>query len=322
MADANRFLEKARAALRESKYVDFKEKFDPTQEGEWIELIKDFVAIANIGGGVVVIGVKNDGTSSGADLVPVLALDGATICDKLVRYVGDNFDDFEIQRITRRRDGTRAAGIVIGPASGAPLVFVRGGNYPHPTREGQRKTAFAHGAVYVRHGAKSEPATRQDMRDYLGRQLEAIRDEWLGGIKTVVTAPSGAEIVAIERTEDEEGEPAIRITTDESAPLYRVADFDQTHPHRQTELVREVNRKLPRNVTINNHDVLSVKRAHDITPQTRPEFIHKPRYAWDQYSDAYVDWLVERYTRNNDFFQAARRRYYELTHQPSRLSRS
>ncbi|MFN2471798.1 MAG: RNA-binding domain-containing protein [Gaiellaceae bacterium] len=83
MPDTDRFLPKARAGRRESKYVEFKEQFDRTNDGEWLELFKDFVAIANIGGGVIVIGVRNDGTASGADVRPVLALDGATICDKL-----------------------------------------------------------------------------------------------------------------------------------------------------------------------------------------------------------------------------------------------
>jgi Putative DNA-binding domain/EC042_2821-lke REase len=314
VAETDRFLERARAALRESKYLDFKEKFDPGEDGEWIELIKDFVALANTGGGVVVIGVKNDGSSAGTNLGPVLALDGAMICDKLVSFVGDNFDDFEVQRITRASDGTHAAAIVIGPAKGAPLVFVRGGTYPHPTRPNQQKTAFARGAVYVRHGAKSEPATRDDLREFVARQLEEVRGDWLGGIKRVVTAPQGTEIVAIQRTSDEQGEPAIRLTTDENAPLYRAVDFDTTHPYRQTELVEEVSRRLRRGVTFNSHDVQSVKRAHDIGEETRPDFVHKPRFGWYQYSDAFVDWLIERHTRDPEFFAKARQRYYDLTH--------
>ena len=40
-----------------------------------------------------------------------------------------------------------------------------------------------------------------------------------------MTAPEGSEIVAIERTEDMEGDLAIRITTDENAPLYRAVNW-------------------------------------------------------------------------------------------------
>lgn len=311
MVDTDRFLGRAAEARRESKLIEFKEQFDPANDGEWLELIKDIAAIANIGGGVIVIGVRNDGSASGADVRPVLALDSANICNKLASYLGEDFDDFEVAAVTRSEN--RVAAIVVGPAEEAPLTFVRPGTYPDPQRPDRQKSAFGRG-VYVRHGAKSEPATREDLRVFINRRLNTVRDDWLGGIRQVMTAPEGAEIVAIERTENDEGERAIRITTDENAPLYRLADWDVTHPYRQTELVPEVNGRLPDDVTFNSHDVLSVRRAHDIDEQTRPEFIHRPRFGWYQYSNAFVQWLIEQYERDTEFFAKARTRYYELTH--------
>jgi hypothetical protein len=122
-ANVDRHLKRAREVDREGKYVDFKGQFDVTIEGEWIELIKDFVARANSGGGVLVVGVANDGSHSGADVRPVLGLDGAKICDKLVRYVGEDFDDFEVHAV--RRGERNVAAIVVGPATEAPLVFTK-----------------------------------------------------------------------------------------------------------------------------------------------------------------------------------------------------
>lgn len=121
MADTARFLPRAREAKRESKTVEFKEQFDTDNDCDWRELMKDLVAIANVGGGVILVGVKNDGTISGTDIRSVLALDGATICDKLASYLGEDFDDFEIKAITR--GGISVAAIVIGPAEEAPLTF-------------------------------------------------------------------------------------------------------------------------------------------------------------------------------------------------------
>ena len=274
-------------------------------------MTKDLAAIANVGGGVIVIGARSDGSASGVDVRPVLALDGATIGDKLASYLGDNFDDFDISSVTR--EGGRAAAIVVGPAGDAPLTLIRPGTYPDPQRPDRQKSAFGRG-VYVRHGAKSEPATRDDLRTFINRRLEAVREEWLGGIRRVMTAPHGAEIVAIERSEDEEGERAIRITTDENAPLYRAVDWDVTHPYRQTELVPQVSERLPEGVTFNSHDLLSVRRAHNFDEQTRADLVHRPRFGSCQYSDAFVEWLVEQYERDNEFFANARARYYELTH--------
>lgn len=62
--DRSRLLERAENARRESKSLDFKREFDPMSTPEWCEIIKDIVAFANSGGGVIVFGVNNDGTNS------------------------------------------------------------------------------------------------------------------------------------------------------------------------------------------------------------------------------------------------------------------
>jgi predicted HTH transcriptional regulator len=56
---------KPEEAARESTRVEFKEQLDPADGGDWCEVIKDIVAIANSGGGSIVLGIKNDGTPSG-----------------------------------------------------------------------------------------------------------------------------------------------------------------------------------------------------------------------------------------------------------------
>jgi len=152
--DTERYVPRAAVARRESKYVEFKEQFDAAIDGEWLELLKDIVAIANIGGGVIVVGVRNDGTASGSDVLPVLALDAATICDKINSYIGHDFDDFDLVSVAR--NDTEAAAIVVGPAGEAPLTLIRPGTYPDPRRPDRQKSAFGRGP-YFRHGAKSEP---------------------------------------------------------------------------------------------------------------------------------------------------------------------
>lgn len=202
-----------------------------------------------------------------------------------------DFDDLEIGSVSRNR--RPATAIVVGPAGEAPLTLAGRG-------------------PLIRHGAKNEPMTRADLRAFIDRRLKKVSKDWLGGIKRVMTAPSGSEIVAIQRTEDEQGERAIRITTDENAPLYRAVDFDITHPYRQTELIPEVNRRLPHGVEINTHDLISVRRTHLIDHETQPDFVHRPRFGSNQYSDAFVDWLVEQCERDPAFFTKARERYHEL----------
>src|SRR5437870_12078012 len=97
----NSLVKKGLAAKRESKYVEFKEQFDPNSAGAWCELVKDIVAIANSGGGVIVVGLTSRGVLSRQDVVHVLELDPATFTDKIARYTGTQFDGTEIMECTR-----------------------------------------------------------------------------------------------------------------------------------------------------------------------------------------------------------------------------
>jgi hypothetical protein len=301
--------ERARSAKRESKTVDFKERFDPDDAADWPELIKDFMAMANSGGGLIVVGVCDDGSPSGARVTAVLKLDPAKITDKIERYTGVQFADFEIHEVKRERKVVAA--IEIGAVREAPIAFTRPGTYVPAGAGSKQKTAFSKGTVYFRHGAKSEPATTADLRGFVERRVEEVRKVWLGRVRQVIEAPEQARVAMIQRT-DQAGAPTeIRLTDDPRARVYGKLDPDQTHPYRQKELIHEVNRELPAGVAVNSHDILSVRRAHGIGEEMHPEFMHKTRFGPHQYSRAFVEWLVARFKNDTDFFWKAREKYAE-----------
>ena len=97
-------------------------------------------------------------------------------------------------------------------------------------------------------------------------------------------APDGAEVAVVETAErDDEGRPTlIRLTTDPHAPLYGQVDPDRSHPYRQKEVIREVNARLDGD-GVNAFDVLSVRRVHAISEDTRPEFVHVPKFGASAY---------------------------------------
>ena len=101
---------------------------------------------------------------------------------------------------------------------------------------------------------------------------------------------------------------AVRVVQDRRAPAYRVVDYDKTHPYRQKEVIREVNARLG-GAVVNAFDVLSARRVHAISEETRPEFVHVPKFGSPQYSDAFVDWLVGEHGRDADFFPRAKAKY-------------
>jgi hypothetical protein len=317
MAAASRretLLDKARKLKRESRYIDFKERFDPASDGEWIELIKDFAAMANSGGGAIVIGVKDNGQVSGEDLSAVLKIDPAVMGDKVHSYTGEHFADFEIHPTTR--SGKQIAVIEVGPAVDAPLAFIKPGTYV-PAGRDKPKFAFREGTVYFRHGAKSQPGNATDFRHFIERRLDEVRERWLGGIRRVVEAPAGTQVAVLQETaHDPEGQPTeIRLTQDPRAPTFGMLDPGDTHPYRRTEVIEEVNKRLPKSKQINGHDIVCVRLAHGISADTHPDFMYDPPWGGSAlYSEAFVDWLVEQYKKDKSFFDTARQTYYDHIH--------
>jgi hypothetical protein len=102
----------------------------------------------------------------------------------------------------------------------------------------------------------------------------------------------------------------IRVVNNPDAPGCVTVEYDQSHPYRQKELLAVVNKRLPEGArAINAHDVLAVRRVHHV--ESKPNFYHKGVYGPSQYSDAFADWLVENYSREEDFFVNARAIYKE-----------
>src|SRR6476646_6474655 len=98
----SKLVDKGLKAKRESKHVDFKSHFDPESTGEWCELVKDIVAMANSGGGVIVIGLDNGGAPSNEDVKAVLELDHAKYVDKIRKYTGYDFGELEVHEAKKQ----------------------------------------------------------------------------------------------------------------------------------------------------------------------------------------------------------------------------
>jgi len=303
---------KGLSAKRESKYIDFKSSLNLDESRSWCEIIKDIIAMANSGGGLILIGLNDNGTYSGFDPTTVLNLDSAVITDKIQKYTGVNFDDFDI--IRKEKDGNPIACLLVDEVK-IPIVFTSPGTYKISER--QQKTAFSAGTVYFRHGAKSEPGTTEDLRKVIERQLDSIRKFWVKGVRKVVQSPHSHQIVAlapgnvIVETKSPEAIP-IRITDDPSAPAYHKMDIDDIYPYRQKELVCEVNKKLKNKTVVNSYDIQVIKKIYQIN--NKLEFVYQSKFGSIQYSDAFVQWIVSEYERDSNFFANTRSKAYKRSH--------
>jgi EC042_2821-lke REase len=267
-------LRRAAEAQRASRRVVLRGAFDPQTDADWRELVVDLTALANSGGGVAVVAAE---------------VDVADLERRVEHETGVGFRPLAVQRVSR--NGTWMTAVVVDAAEDSPLLVDQ--------------------LAYFRHGGKSKPATALDLRAFLERRLDLVRRQWLRSIREVLVAPRGARVAVVHTDEtDEHGVPTlIRLSSDPNAPLYGKLDPDRTHPYRQTEAIAEANRRLPEGVELNPYDVLSVRRVHEINEETRPEFTHVPKFGSPQYSEAFVEWLVEQYRRDPEFFTRAKAKY-------------
>ena len=207
------------AIRRETRLLDFKETFDPNNNGDWCELIKDLVAMANTEGGYVIVGARNDGTSSGCDLVAAASLDQAVIIDKIGKYTDTQPGEANVCHF-KLRNKERVI-FHVGPAD-VPIVFCRPGTYA--VSSDKQKTAFSKGTVYFRHGSKSEPARQADIQRAFDAMFSRRRREILTGVQKVVKARADEQVLVLPksfRLTQDAAAPGVRLTDDPSAPAVR-----------------------------------------------------------------------------------------------------
>jgi predicted HTH transcriptional regulator len=169
-----KLMERAQVAKSESKHLDFKSEFDTASTEAWCGIVKDIVAMANTGGGIIIFGVENDGVSnSKVDHARLLAYDTADITNRISKYTNYQFSEIEIVEV-ERAGKTHASFFVF--ATEVPVVFTKPGEYEIADKK--KKVAFAQGTIYFRHGSKSEPGNREDLLRWRVREIE--RGERLG----------------------------------------------------------------------------------------------------------------------------------------------
>ncbi len=288
-------------AKRSSKSLALVPSFDAAAPGDWCELVRDVVALANSGGGTIVIPAAGDLSASlhANDDEPSTHMT-ARLTEAVARYTGIMFDGLHVETV--EHDGRYALAIGVAPVP-MPLVFERAGAYTD--RSGIQRAAFNAGSIYVRHGSRSEPARSAEVARIIERHLRHARREWMAAVRNVVggRGVGGTNVVQSDRV----GATPIRITADPDAPEYRLVDPDVTHPWRQKELLAELNAQLAPADHINSFDMLAVRRLFDVDDNA--QFVHRSKFATTQYAPAFLTWLLDQHGKVADFFRKARDEY-------------
>lgn len=82
-------------------------------------------------------------------------------------------------------------------------------------------------------------------------------------------------------------------------------DPSKSHPFRQKEVLEKVKKALPE-ITINQHDIRSINKAYGVKLRSEYFYQGKVKGSPPQYSQAFVDWLMQQYLRDSGFFEKAR----------------
>jgi hypothetical protein len=298
-------LEKARKAQRESKSLDFKRELNLQVLGQTCEFIKDLVAFANSGGGVIIIGCENDGNPSGFNATELLNFDQAKIVDQINKYTSCNFSDFRIDPI--ERDGKTMAAIQI-EASEKLLLFTRAGNYVDD--KGKEKAAFRNGTLYFRHGAKSEPCDYDDLDHYFDRVFERKRKQILDGVAKVVASPADSTIQVLPSgfaSLSEQGVP-VKLSEDPKAVLVKGLDTNIVFPYRRKEAVIAINKAISSiGVSISTTDFQCLRYYLNLDEDTT---VYKPKYSSPQYSEKMVDLIARSILKDPGTIAEARKSYW------------
>jgi len=295
-------------AKRESKAIEFKEQFLPTDARQALEVLKDIVAIANSGGGVLAIGINNVGESSGFDVKPVLDYDHAKYCDIVKKYTMQNFADFEV--VEAKKSEQSIALFLINPPD-SPLVFEKPGTYAIDVKHQQ--TVFPQGTIYFRHGAKSEPGTTDDVRRFMEKRVREVHDQIVKGLRRVSEAPRGSQLQVVPRVTRAirpAGTVAVRLSTNPDAQGILVTDRHEIFPYRQKDLIAKLKQVLPARSVPNTYDLQAINRVYRIAEQENLSW--QPPFSSRLYSDAFVEWIIDKISNQKDFLQDTRDRFYEI----------
>jgi hypothetical protein len=289
----------ALAATRESRRVAFKRHGAPSDGGAWLEVLKDVVALANSGGGVVVVGVDSHGQPNGRSG----SFDARAVIEAVAQYTGDHFTDIDV--LETKKDSRPVAAITVGARSGSPLVFERAGQFVD--ERGRHRVSFARGTLYFRHGSRTEPARGRDVAKFATGELGREKRDIARNVSKVAQAPVGSEVIIVPPDTSLPGSlERFRVVDDPRAPAVARTDFDVTHPFRQKELIERINERLGEKI-VGPYEILSIRRVH--ATDDRPEFFHRPKFGSPQYSDTFVTWIVDQVRHDPEFLPNAKREY-------------
>jgi hypothetical protein len=147
----------------------------------------------------------------------------------------------------------------------------------------------------------------RDAADYLTRYCAQIKNEF-DQLERPVQFSVGIEyhLALTKKTDDADIVLSQGLSGSMAVKIVEVPkDPGKSHPHRQKEVMQKLEAAVP-GLSINQHDIQCVNKAHGV--RQRPEYFYQGTVKGSpgQYSPAFVDWLIQQYHRDPQFFLKAK----------------
>jgi hypothetical protein len=185
---------------------EHKQQHNPNDPKHRLQLVKEAVAMANAEGGVIAIGVANDGFRVGVDDACVAALDPELLCDLVDRFIAGDHIELSVRTSPAEQSELRVVEISVPRHPRPPLVFSKGGNYA--SASGHQEVAFRRGDVYIRKGTKAEVASRNDYLGWISNAVDRERELWRSRVTLIAELPPEAELSFATGSDIPQDEPA------------------------------------------------------------------------------------------------------------------
>lgn len=170
--------------------IEFKATLDLREKKDQLRLVAEVVAMANAGGGVIRIGVDDDGYEIGIDANTAARFDPATVANLVDSFLGTDHVEVAVHR--RHLSAERlVVDLVVEKCPTPPLVICKEGNYQ--SEKGQR-SEFRKGDVLVRRGTRAVRATRSDFLAWTEAACDSARRLLMDRVSFVSTLPPDAEL--------------------------------------------------------------------------------------------------------------------------------
>lgn len=177
----------------ETPILDRKVTFDHEDPKAKLELVRDLVAIANTGGGRIVVG-HDEVNEVGVTQDVVEALDSSKVAEWMANFASPL--PVHLSHDARALAGGKFLVTLTISASEFPIVISRRGLWKGADSKRDRPV-FEPGEVFVRHSTRTEKANYEDIRRWILKAREAERESILDRITTFVKLPEGAALQVV-----------------------------------------------------------------------------------------------------------------------------